>query len=40
MDKPTKAHTKAKEIATVFMWSTVSLAILVGCGILGEYLWR
>lgn len=40
MNKPTKAHTKAKEIATVMLWSTVSFAVFVGAGILGEYLWR
>jgi hypothetical protein len=40
MQKPTKAHTKAKEIATVMLWSTVCLALFVGAGILGEYLWR
>ena len=40
MQKPTKAHTKAKEIATVMLWSTATLAILVGAGIIGDYLWR
>jgi hypothetical protein len=40
MNKPTKAHTKAKEIATVMLWSTITLAILIAAGIIGEYLWR
>jgi ABC-type proline/glycine betaine transport system permease subunit len=40
MNEPTKAHKKWKEIATVMLWSTVSLAIFIGAGILGEYLWR
>jgi hypothetical protein len=39
-ERPTKAHTKLKEIATVMLWSTVSLAVFIAAGIIGEYLWR
>lgn len=40
MQKPTKAHTKAKEIATVMLWSTATLALLVAASMLGEVLWQ
>ena len=36
MNEPTKAHKKWKEIATVMMWSTVILALLVGASMYSE----
>jgi hypothetical protein len=36
MQKPTKTHTKLKEIATVLMWSAITLALLVGASMYSE----
>jgi hypothetical protein len=40
MQEPTKAHKKWKEIATVMMWSTVALVIIVAAGVYGDIAWR
>lgn len=40
MSKPTKTHTKLKEFATVLMWSTVILVLLVAASMYGEYMWQ
>lgn len=36
MNEPTKAHKKWKEIATVMMWSTVILVLLVAASMYSE----
>jgi hypothetical protein len=40
MQKPTKAHKKLKEFATVLMWSAIALALMVAASMYGEYMWQ